>query len=209
MNVSVRRAGSTELGKRVEMKNMNSLRGIVRAIEYEAKRQVALVEEGGPEAVPSETRLFNAATGATAVMRTKESSLDYRCRGVAWRSVAWRGRGWWALCLTRSVNAPSGSCLNRICRRLCYPRSTWRGCARACRSCLTRSRSAWCQCTASAGACGVAARDWCERARWMERHGGLARAGTTARRWCQNRGRSATLRRLRGGAMRGRRPASS
>ncbi len=75
-NVSVRRAGSTELGTRTEIKNVNSMRFIARAIEYEARRQVEILESGG--VVEQETRLFDAARGVTRSMRTKEEAHDYR-----------------------------------------------------------------------------------------------------------------------------------
>ena len=74
-NVSVRKAGD-EFGTRCEIKNLNSIRNVVRAIEYEAERQVELIEGGGE--VDQETRLFNADTGITATMRSKEDAHDYR-----------------------------------------------------------------------------------------------------------------------------------
>jgi len=74
-NVSVRRPGG-ELGTRCEIKNMNSIRFVQQAIEYEARRQIELIEEGG--AVKQETRLYDSANGATRTMRSKEESHDYR-----------------------------------------------------------------------------------------------------------------------------------
>jgi aspartyl-tRNA(Asn)/glutamyl-tRNA(Gln) amidotransferase subunit B len=74
-NVSVRRPGAV-LGTRTEIKNLNSMRFVGRAIEYEARRQVELLEAGG--AVVQETRLFDAAKGETRSMRTKEEAHDYR-----------------------------------------------------------------------------------------------------------------------------------
>jgi len=74
-NISVRQAG-TPLGTRCEIKNINSIRNIIRAIEFEAKRQVDLIENG--ESVIQETRLFNADSGETRTMRLKEESHDYR-----------------------------------------------------------------------------------------------------------------------------------
>ncbi|ABE05216.1 Asp-tRNA(Asn)/Glu-tRNA(Gln) amidotransferase subunit GatB [Rickettsia bellii] len=74
-NVSVRRKGEP-LGTRCEIKNINSIRNIVRAIEFEAKRQVDLIENG--ESVIQETRLFNADSGETRTMRSKEEAADYR-----------------------------------------------------------------------------------------------------------------------------------
>jgi len=75
-NVSVMLKGATEYGKKVEVKNMNSFRNVSRAIEHEFERQVELIENG--EAIISETRTFDAATGTTASMRTKEDLNDYR-----------------------------------------------------------------------------------------------------------------------------------
>ena len=76
VNVSIRPAGSSELGTRSEVKNVNSIRAIVRAIEYEAARHVKVIEAGG--AVDQETRTWNDARGATAVQRSKEEADDYR-----------------------------------------------------------------------------------------------------------------------------------
>jgi aspartyl-tRNA(Asn)/glutamyl-tRNA(Gln) amidotransferase subunit B len=75
-NVSVRPAGSTELGTKVEIKNMNSLRSLGRAIEYEIERQVAALDAG--ERIVQETRHWDEADGRTHSMRTKEGSSDYR-----------------------------------------------------------------------------------------------------------------------------------
>ncbi|HWC39104.1 MAG TPA: Asp-tRNA(Asn)/Glu-tRNA(Gln) amidotransferase subunit GatB [Acidimicrobiales bacterium] len=75
-NVSVRPAGSADLGTRAEIKNMNSLRSLGRAIEYEAARQVALLEAG--ETVVQETRHWNEAEGRTSSLRSKEEAYDYR-----------------------------------------------------------------------------------------------------------------------------------
>lgn len=75
-NISVRLKGSTEYGKKVEVKNMNSTRNIQRAIEHEFERQIEMIENG--EEIISETRNFNAQTGTTASMRTKETLNDYR-----------------------------------------------------------------------------------------------------------------------------------
>ncbi|MCC2646016.1 MAG: gatB [Rickettsiaceae bacterium] len=74
-NVSVRRPGE-EYGTRCEIKNINSIRNIIRAIEFEAERQVEILESGGK--IAQETRLFDADTGETRTMRTKEDSFDYR-----------------------------------------------------------------------------------------------------------------------------------
>ncbi len=74
-NVSVRRRGE-RLGTRCEIKNMNSLRSIGRGIEYEAKRQVALLSAG--ESVSQETRHWNESEGRTLTLRGKEEATDYR-----------------------------------------------------------------------------------------------------------------------------------
>ena len=75
-NVSVRRAGTEELGTRTEIKNMNSIRSVQRAIEYEIERQIAQLENG--ERVVQETRHWNEADGVTRSMRSKEEAYDYR-----------------------------------------------------------------------------------------------------------------------------------
>lgn len=75
-NISVMKEEDTELGKKVEIKNMNSVRNVARAIDYEAQRQVNLLRKG--DAVISETRLFDAEKGTTSSMRTKEELNDYR-----------------------------------------------------------------------------------------------------------------------------------
>ena len=75
-NVSVRPNGSTELGTRCEIKNMNSLRSLGHAVDYEVARQIALLESGGR--VVQETRHWNEADGSTRSMRSKEEAYDYR-----------------------------------------------------------------------------------------------------------------------------------
>ena len=75
-NVSVRLKGSNELGQRTETKNMNSMRNVQKAIEYEIKRQIDLIEAG--EQIHMETRTFDVATGTTKSMRSKEQAHDYR-----------------------------------------------------------------------------------------------------------------------------------
>ncbi len=75
VNVSVRRPGE-ELGTRCEMKNMNSLRFIRAAIEYEARRQIDVIEDGGT--IDQETRLWDAVNNVTRTMRSKEEAHDYR-----------------------------------------------------------------------------------------------------------------------------------
>ena len=75
VNVSVRKAGD-ELGTRTETKNVNSVRFVMQTIEHEAKRQVEVIEGGGR--IVQETRLFDADTGTTRSMRSKEDAHDYR-----------------------------------------------------------------------------------------------------------------------------------
>lgn len=75
-NVSVRKKGSTEFGQRTETKNINSIRNVYRAIEFEAKRQIELIEAGG--SVEMETRGFDAVKGITMSQRSKEMAHDYR-----------------------------------------------------------------------------------------------------------------------------------
>jgi len=75
VNVSVRKPGSP-LGTRCEIKNMNSINFIGQAIEYEARRQVEILEDGGT--IDQETRLFDPNKGETRSMRTKEEAHDYR-----------------------------------------------------------------------------------------------------------------------------------
>ncbi len=75
VNVSVRRPGA-KLGTRCEIKNVNSIRFIGQAIDYEARRQIDILEDGG--VVEQETRLFDSARGVTRSMRTKEEAHDYR-----------------------------------------------------------------------------------------------------------------------------------
>jgi aspartyl-tRNA(Asn)/glutamyl-tRNA(Gln) amidotransferase subunit B len=75
VNVSVRKPGD-ELGIRCEIKNVNSTRFMMAAIEYEARRQIEILEGGGK--IDQETRLFDAATGTTRTMRSKEDAHDYR-----------------------------------------------------------------------------------------------------------------------------------
>ena len=75
-NVSVRLKGATSFGKRTEVKNMNSIRNVQRAIEFEAKRQIDAIENG--EEITQDTRSFNAVTGATFILRSKEMANDYR-----------------------------------------------------------------------------------------------------------------------------------
>src|SRR6185436_12956819 len=74
-NVSVRRVGQP-LGTRCEIKNLNSFRFMEKAIEFEARRQMELIEDGGK--VVQETRLFDPERGETRPMRSKEDAHDYR-----------------------------------------------------------------------------------------------------------------------------------
>jgi len=75
-NISVMLKGSKTLGKKVEVKNMNSIRNVQRAIEHEIDRQIALIEAGEP--VASETRTYDAGLDKTFGMRSKEEMNDYR-----------------------------------------------------------------------------------------------------------------------------------
>ncbi|CAL7961143.1 Aspartyl/glutamyl-tRNA(Asn/Gln) amidotransferase subunit B [Alphaproteobacteria bacterium] len=75
-NISVRHVGASEFGERVEVKNINSIKNISRAIAYEAKRQTDLLENRN--SVQRETRLFDAGSNSTKSMRTKEEAEDYR-----------------------------------------------------------------------------------------------------------------------------------
>ena len=75
-NVSVRPQGSDTLGTRCEIKNVNSLRSLGRAVDYEAARQVDLIEGGGT--VRQETRHWNENDGRTHTLRVKEEADDYR-----------------------------------------------------------------------------------------------------------------------------------
>src|SRR5690242_10103457 len=75
-NVSVRLRGAEKFGTKAEIKNLNSFRFLKMALDYEIARQVAVIEGGGR--VEQETRLYDAATGETIGMRSKESAHDYR-----------------------------------------------------------------------------------------------------------------------------------
>ena len=75
-NISVMPEGAAEFGTRAEIKNLNSFRALVRAIEYEVERQIDLVESGGH--VVQETRTWDDAQGMTLSMRSKEEAHDYR-----------------------------------------------------------------------------------------------------------------------------------
>jgi aspartyl-tRNA(Asn)/glutamyl-tRNA(Gln) amidotransferase subunit B len=75
-NVSVRRKGEDKLGTRCEIKNLNSFRFLERAIEFEAKRQIEILEDGGK--IVQETRLYDPDKEETRAMRTKEEAHDYR-----------------------------------------------------------------------------------------------------------------------------------
>lgn len=75
-NISVRLHGAPEFGTKTEVKNLNSFRGVEKAIEYEIERQIALIEEGGR--VVQQTRSWDAGTRTTRLMRSKEEAHDYR-----------------------------------------------------------------------------------------------------------------------------------
>ena len=76
VNVSVMEAGSGKFGTRCEMKNVNSFSGAVRAIEYEEKRQIAVLEAGG--VIEQETRKWDDVKGESILLRSKEDAQDYR-----------------------------------------------------------------------------------------------------------------------------------
>lgn len=75
-NVSVMKKGATEFGTKVEVKNMNSMRNVATAIDFEIKRQIEALENG--ETIAQETRSFDAPKGITISMRSKEAANDYR-----------------------------------------------------------------------------------------------------------------------------------
>ena len=75
-NISTRRLGEAELGTKVEIKNLNSVRSLERALRYEEERQRAALERGEP--LVQETRHFDEETGATHTLRSKEEAFDYR-----------------------------------------------------------------------------------------------------------------------------------
>lgn len=75
-NVSVRRKGDTTLGTRSEIKNVNSFRYVEKAIQYEIKRHIEILEQGGT--ITQETRLYDDVSGTTRSMRSKEAANDYR-----------------------------------------------------------------------------------------------------------------------------------
>ena len=76
VNVSIRPKGATHLGTKVEVKNLNSIRNVMRAVDSEFLRQVELTETNGR--IIQETRTFDAATGLSYAMREKETMNDYR-----------------------------------------------------------------------------------------------------------------------------------
>ncbi|MDR1009456.1 MAG: Asp-tRNA(Asn)/Glu-tRNA(Gln) amidotransferase subunit GatB [Rickettsiales bacterium] len=76
VNLSLRPIGSAVLGTRTETKNVNSVRFAMQAVQFEARRQAEVLSGGGK--VVQETRLFDASTGTTRAMRTKENAIDYR-----------------------------------------------------------------------------------------------------------------------------------
>ena len=76
INISLREKGSDTFGTRTETKNVNSVRFAIQAIEYEANRQLEILDDGGK--ITQETRLFDANTGTTRSMRSKENAIDYR-----------------------------------------------------------------------------------------------------------------------------------
>lgn len=76
VNISIKKKGSSELGTRTEMKNLNSFKAVARAIEYETNRQIEIVENGGK--IIQETRKWDDERGKSLSLRTKETSQDYR-----------------------------------------------------------------------------------------------------------------------------------
>lgn len=76
VNVSLRKKGAEKLGTKVEIKNMNSIRNMMRAINFETRRQIAMLEN--KEVIQQETRMFDVETGQTYGMRVKETMNDYR-----------------------------------------------------------------------------------------------------------------------------------
>ena len=76
VNVSVRQVGDKKFGTRCEIKNVNSIKFMQMAIEYEANRQVELIEDG--QSIDQETRLFDTKKNETRSMRSKEDAHDYR-----------------------------------------------------------------------------------------------------------------------------------
>lgn len=76
VNISVAKLGTDQLGTRTETKNLNSFRSVERAVEYEIRRQIKLLEKG--ESIIQETRGWNDATGETTSQRSKEAAADYR-----------------------------------------------------------------------------------------------------------------------------------
>ncbi|MGE0736244.1 MAG: Asp-tRNA(Asn)/Glu-tRNA(Gln) amidotransferase subunit GatB [Alphaproteobacteria bacterium] len=76
VNVSVRKKGADQYGTRCEIKNVNSIRFVKAAVEYEARRQIEILEDGG--SIKQETRLFDNGKGETRSMRSKEEAHDYR-----------------------------------------------------------------------------------------------------------------------------------
>ena len=77
-NVSVRQMGAPKYGTRVELKNLNSIRNVMNAIEIEARRQVDLIDSGMASSIVQETRLFDPDKNSTKSMRDKEEAADYR-----------------------------------------------------------------------------------------------------------------------------------
>ncbi|MGB8194285.1 MAG: Asp-tRNA(Asn)/Glu-tRNA(Gln) amidotransferase subunit GatB [Chitinophagaceae bacterium] len=75
-NISVRKRGETRLGTKVEVKNLNSIRNVKRAIEHEAERMISMLQNG--ETIIQQTRSFDANNGTTFALRTKEEANDYR-----------------------------------------------------------------------------------------------------------------------------------
>jgi Asp-tRNA(Asn)/Glu-tRNA(Gln) amidotransferase B subunit len=124
VNVSVRKPGGERFGTRCEIKNVNSIRFVGQAIEYEARRQIDILEDGGT--IDQETRLFDPVKGETRSMRSKEEAHDYRyfptptcCR---WSSTRPSSMRWPPICRScRTTRRP-------LCRGLGLTPMTPRAC---------------------------------------------------------------------------------
>jgi aspartyl-tRNA(Asn)/glutamyl-tRNA(Gln) amidotransferase subunit B len=103
-NVSVRRENQNELGAKIEIKNMNSISGVRRALTYEIGRQIAVLESG--QQLEQETRGWDDAAGETFLMRTKEFAHDYRLIPIWYQ---WKPNRFWLRCaiVYRSCRKPN------------------------------------------------------------------------------------------------------
>jgi hypothetical protein len=155
VNVSVRRPGG-DFGTRCEIKNVNSIRFIGQAIETEARRQIAILEDGG--SIDQETRLFDPNKGETRSMRSKEEAHDYRyfpiptcCRSSSIRPMSMSWPGICRSCrTTRRPGSSRNSAFRPMMRRCSFPKrrsritsSWWPRAATASLRELGHQRSAW------------------------------------------------------------------